>query len=103
MNMAQVTPAPLTKEELLKLYGICHRHLHRGSLKALLKKDVTEPLDSQINAPEIIRWAQKLNDLLSHHTIAVSEKVVILCMLTDANNKNQVQVATALAQQRPEP
>ncbi|MGO8842391.1 MAG: hypothetical protein ACLQF1_15050 [Methyloceanibacter sp.] len=96
-NLTPVNPSPLSKEHLLSLYGKCHRHLHRGSLKKLLTMDVREPLDTRIDAPEIIKWAQRLNDLLSCHAIAVDEKTLILCILRNVDDENKVQVVTALA------
>jgi len=88
-----VDPSPLPKEDLLALYGKTHRYLHRGSLKKMLSMETH--IDMNVNLPEIIGWAQKLNDLLSNHIIAISEKHIILCMLRNADNNNRVQVATA--------
>lgn len=88
-----IDPSPLPKEELLSLYGKTHRYLHRGSLKKMLSMDV--PIDMRVDIPEIIKYAQKINDLLSHHVIAVSERHVILCVLRNMDNNNKVQVATA--------
>ena len=93
-----VDPSPLPKEELLRLYGISHRHLHRGSLKSLLARDINaSPLDITIDAPEIVRWAQKLNALLSHHVIAISGETLIICVLRNADDNHNVQVAVAEA------
>ena len=69
--MDVLNPQPLPKEELLSLYGKTHKFLHRGNLKKLLSS--TTPIDMEINAPEIVRWAQKINDQLSVHSIAISE------------------------------
>lgn len=55
------------------------------------------PIDMNVNIPEIIAWAQKLNDLLSTHTIAINEKEAIICTLRNMDNNNRVQVATAEA------
>lgn len=93
MEMAAINPSPLPKQELLSLYGKTHRYVHRGSLKTLLSADA--PIDQSINIPEIIGWAQKINDLLSSHIIAVSEEHLIICMLRNASDNNKVQVATA--------
>jgi hypothetical protein len=88
-------PSPLPKDEFLRLYGASHRHLHRGSLKGLLSMDINTPLDIKINAPEIVKWTQKLNDLLSSHVIAISEERLITCILRNAKDNNKVQVANA--------
>ena len=53
------------------------------------------PIDVNVNIPEIIAHAQKLNDLLSHHIIAVNESHILICMLRNADDNNKVQVATA--------
>jgi hypothetical protein len=95
-----VSPSPLPKEELLSLYAKTHRYLHRGSLKKMLSMDV--PIDLNVNIPEIIKWAQKINDLLSLHVIAVSADHVILCMLRNADDNNRVQVVTAQPKLNPD-
>lgn len=94
-TMHGINPSPLRKEELLSLYGKTHRYLHRGTLKKILSMDT--PIDMNVNIPEIIAWAQKLNDLLSTHTIAINEKEAIVCTLRNMDNNNRVQVATAEA------
>jgi hypothetical protein len=99
LHMTLVNPSPLPKDELLKLYGITHKYLHRGSLKKLLSMDT--PIDITINMPEIVRWAQKINDLLSLHVISIDAKNVMLCMLRNADENNKVQVATAVASEMP--
>jgi hypothetical protein len=53
------------------------------------------PIDMNVNIPEIIAYAQKLSDLLSNHIIAISESHIMMCILRNADNNNQVQVATA--------
>jgi hypothetical protein len=78
MEMTPIDPPPLSKGELLTLYGQTHKHLHRGSLKKLLSSDA--PIDMTINLPEIVGWAQKINDLLSIHTIAIDGETLIVCI-----------------------
>jgi len=90
-----IDPSPLPKEHLLSLYGKTHRHLHRCTLKKMLSMDT--PIDTKVNIPEIISWAQKLNDLLSTHTIAINEREAIICTLRNMDNNNKVQVATVEA------
>ncbi len=94
-EMEGMAPGPLPKEDLLKLYGRTHRHLHRGSLKGLLSMDINSPIDVTINTPEIVGWAQKINDQLSHHVIAISSERLMICVLRNASDNNKVQVATA--------
>lgn len=94
-SMAVVEPSPLPKEELLKLYANTHKYLHRGSLKKLLSMDT--PIDITINLPEIVTWAQKINDLLSTHVIAINAQKIILCTLRNKDDNDKVQVATAEA------
>jgi len=55
------------------------------------------PIDVNVNIPEIISWAQKINDLLSVHTIPISEKEAIICVLRNMEDNNRVQVATVEA------
>jgi hypothetical protein len=92
-----IQPSPLSKDSLLTLYGKTHRHLHRGSLKKLLSMDVRAPIDLTIDTSEVIGWAQKINDLLSSHVIAINANEVILCSLRNADANNDVQVAVAMA------
>lgn len=94
-NMTVIKPPPLTKDDLLALYGKTHRHVHRGSLKNLLSLDVNAPWDQTIDAPEIAGWAQRLNGLLSNHAIAIDSDNLILCILRNADDNNNVQVARA--------
>lgn len=95
-----IDPSPLPKEELIGLYGKSHRYVHRGSLKKMLSMDT--PIDINVNIPEIIQWAQKINDLLSFHAIAINENEVMICMLRNADNDHKVQVATAETSTPPE-
>jgi hypothetical protein len=87
-----IHPSPLNKIDLLQLYAHTHKHLHRGSLKKLLSSET--PIDTTINMPEIVSWAQRINDLLSHHLIAINSERAIVCMLRNADDKLRVQVAT---------
>lgn len=88
-----VEPSPLPKEQLLALYGLTHRYVHRGSLKKLLSMET--PIDVRVNILDIIAWAQKINNLLSNHAIAINEDQLILCILRNADDNLKVQVATA--------
>jgi hypothetical protein len=101
MHLQGIDPSPLSKDDLLTLYGNTHRFLHRGSLKKLLSSPT--PIDMQINLPEIVSWAQRINDLLSIHTIAISSDRLIICVLRNIDNNNKVQVVTALKGEAPQP
>jgi hypothetical protein len=94
-ELTVVDPSPLPKEDLLKLYAYTHRHVHRGSLKSLLSSEA--PIDQTINMPEIVQWAQKINDLLSSHTIAINSHKVWLCTLRNVDDHDRVEVAIAEA------
>ena len=47
-----IEPAPMTKEELLKLYAHTHKFLHRGNLKKLLSAG--SPIDMNVDLPDIL-------------------------------------------------
>lgn len=67
----------LTKAELPTLYGRCGDLLHRGSFTKLLGKPHW-PTDTV----EIIKWGQKLSNLLSQHWIGhLGGETHLLCML----------------------
>lgn len=85
-----IHPSPLPKTELLELYGKCHPYLHRGNVKKLLNSET--PIEIHTNLPEIIKWAQKINDLLSHHFIVLNPENIMFGTLRNAENKNRVQV-----------
>jgi hypothetical protein len=85
-------PSPLPKDDLVALYRKTHKHLHRGSLKAILSASTPVGIPD-IN--EIIAQAQKMSDLMAHHLIAISERELIICLLINPQNKNKVQVLTA--------
>ena len=101
MHLVAIDPSPLSKGDLLALYGKTHKFLHRGSLKKLLSSST--PIDMSINLPEIVGWAQRINDLLSVHTIAISSDHLIICILRNRNDNNKVQVATAVTGAAPQP
>jgi hypothetical protein len=89
--MTLLHPSPLPKTELLKLYAQTHKHLHRGSLKKLISSDSS--IEMTVDMPEIIRWAQKIHDLLAIHTIVISSDYLISCILRNAADNDRVQVA----------
>lgn len=89
---------PLTKADLLSLYGKTHKFLHRGSLKKLLSSET--PIDMHIDLPEIVGWAQRISDLLSLHVIAINADWLIYCVLRNRDDNGRVQVAN-LSSQKP--
>jgi hypothetical protein len=94
-NLEGIQPSPLPKAGLLKLYGQCHQRLHRGNVNKLLSSEL--PIDINPNFPEIIGWAQKLNDLLQSHLVVLKPQGPIyrglVCNLRNADDNNRVQVA----------
>jgi hypothetical protein len=64
----------------------------RVLLKKLLSSDM--PIDMSINVSEIVSWAQKINDLLSIHTITIDKDSLISCVLRNIDDNNKVQVVT---------
>jgi len=91
-SVEALNPMAFPKETLLELYGQCHQHLHRGNVRKLLKS--TTPIELDTKFPEIIAWAQKINDHLSFHVIAISEDILIFCTLRNMDDNNKVQVGT---------
>ncbi|MGE0282720.1 MAG: hypothetical protein AB7P20_19205 [Rhizobiaceae bacterium] len=92
-HIEPMKPEPLTKDDLLTLYGKTHRHLHRGSLKTIMALDEERPsLDTKIDAPMIAKWLDRLKRLLDVHHISISDEEQIICVLGRVNA--HVQVAT---------
>lgn len=87
----------LTKEEFLRLYAECHRHLHRGNLSQIF---------SQINPkkpPRIedaLHWAAQLLALLNcHHIASFIEGKNLICFLAHEQVGGDALVVAALAAQ----
>ena len=75
-GVEDVTTGSLSKDELVKLVGICGNALHRGSAKKLLRPQ-TLPRD------DIIEWAQKIRTLLDIHWFTLSDgRPHYLCSMT---------------------
>jgi hypothetical protein len=76
----------LTKSELPILYGRCADLVHRGSIAKLLKLDRPHwPTDTK----EIIKWGQKLSNLLSEHWIGhLGGETHLLCLLKSDQGVN---------------
>jgi len=77
---ANTKPNALKKSELLDLYNKCGGLLHRGTLKKLAS---TSPFGERINAPDIVNWTQKIEDLLGSH-------IIPLKLTTDATTVTSV-------------
>jgi len=95
-NLQAVNPSPLSKDDLIGLYGKTHKYLHRGSLKAILSTDT--PFDMTLSIPainEIMAQMQKMSDLMAHHVIAINERELIICLLLNPQDHNRVQMVTA--------
>jgi hypothetical protein len=91
-HLQAVEPSPLSKDQFLTLYGRCGDMPHRGNVKKLLKGQ----FPTQINYPELVKKAQPLIDLLGNHVLVMhSGEQMFLAMLSNADDKNRVQVAIA--------
>lgn len=85
-------PNPLPKKEFLDLYRKCGEVLHRGSARKLLSQK--EPI--RIHYPELTAVAQKFVDLLSVHQVRMlGGKMFFVCILSNAEDNMNVQVAIA--------
>lgn len=88
----QVFDSPLPRKAFLTLYGRCGEMLHRGSVRNLLKGQ----FPTQYNFPEIAAKGQRILDLLSNHILVMkSGDAMFVCMLANAEDNNNVQVAIA--------
>jgi hypothetical protein len=77
-----VTPNAITKEEVIKLYGICGDALHRGTAKKISNYKTTK--SRKFDAPEITIWVQKIEDLLGTHVIvSFAGTMIVMCVLRD--------------------
>jgi hypothetical protein len=89
----------LTKAELLSLYGMCGRELHRGSIKSLFTATGPQP---PADYSDIRNWRRKISELLGLHLIFLLDgKTHFICMLRNASDNNRVQVAIAEASEPP--
>lgn len=81
----------LTKGDLRSLNGRSGDILHRPSLKKFLAS--RPPSANEFS--DIGEWCKKIKNLLSHHTIVLSDnKTMIVCIMRNANDGN-VQVIVA--------
>ena len=87
----RATKAGLTKSELIALYVKCSKNLHRGTIKSITRNE-TLP---QPSMSDVIRWAQKIEDLLAMHVLALLGGTRgIVCILRNIDDDNRVQVFT---------
>jgi len=94
-----ITSAFLTKQELITLCGKSGDHLHRGSIKKLMKP---RNLNIPNSYPDIWEWLKKIGTLLSNHQIGLlGGKTHVLCILSATNLGGACQVAIADAAQPP--
>jgi hypothetical protein len=100
-NIDWLDPMPLPKEALLELYGKTHQQLHRGNVRKLMNS--ATPIEVATNFPEIISWAQRINDQLACHIIAISEEKLISCVLRSVESPDKVQVAAMMKMKAPPP
>jgi hypothetical protein len=78
----------LAKNEFLELYGRCGNELHRGPMQATLnppKKKKTEA--------DVVRWRQKIIDLLNeHHISLIVPGQELWCTMEDQNGNVNVNI-----------
>jgi hypothetical protein len=91
----------LTKAEIPVLYGRCSEFIHRGSMATLLTQSHPRwPTDTA----EIVKWGQKISNLLSEHWIGhVGGATHLLCQLADPIQGVNVVFAAQMADEIEEP
>lgn len=94
-----VAPAGfLTKDEFLTLVGLSGNALHRGDFRSLSRR----PQPVQKSHSEVVRWTQKIIDLLQEHRILFGEgPTVFYCVLNAADHGNSVVVWVAEVENPP--
>jgi hypothetical protein len=91
-NLTAFTDGYLTKDDLKHLVQLSGSHLHRGSLKKILKG--RQP--TQFNFPDVLEWLKKIGKLLSTHMIPLFEEgTLVLVVLRNLQDDERVQVAFA--------
>ena len=74
----------LGQKEIVSLYTKCGDHLHRGTIKKLLK----DPMPNHFNFDEISEWHQKIENLLTCHVVALLEENTMLFALPEDPTQN---------------
>jgi hypothetical protein len=94
VHMEEKKDGYLTKQELLTLYGKAGIYVHRG----VLKKIESRPPYTTVDLSEIVRWTQRIINLLNtHHITSPDKKRHFLVTLKNADDHDRVQVAFAQA------
>lgn len=101
ITMEDVDTDYLKKEELIQLYAKCGSVLHKGSLRRLLRINMTPEPDPY---REIRFWGQKLLNLLTAHRISrIGNRFHFLAFLNlTAPGSNQGAVQVAIAESPPQ-
>jgi hypothetical protein len=98
---ANTNPNALKKDELPKLYALCGGFLHRGTLKTISRSNQLH--HGRLNVPDIVNWAQKIEDLLGSHIVPLwateNTGAMILCVLRDAAQNMETTVKRLEMQQ----
>lgn len=82
----------LSRDEFFKIYGKCGDALHRGTLKKILKTDKAPY--GKIHLPDIVRWIQKVEDLLGCHLVVMADgKTIVVCVLRDLEKNFETTTA----------
>jgi hypothetical protein len=86
VGVVPVASGFLTKDDLLGLYGECGNHLHRGSIRQLLKNWEPKP-----DFEKLKEWVAKIMKLLNHHVIRTSQPDAQLWVLMQDKNDRKVK------------
>ena len=90
-RLLRATKAGLTKSELTALYAVCSNNLHRGTIKSITRNEALP----QPSMSDVIGWAQKIEDLLAMHMLALLGGTRgLVCILRNIDDDNRVQVFT---------
>jgi hypothetical protein len=95
IEVISITTAYLTRNELVKLYTLCHSKLHRGSLKTV--KDARS-----FDFAQITVWLDKIRKLLNHHQIPIidDEHQIWVVMNADTDGRVHSSVMKRVADQQ---
>ena len=77
----------LTKADLISLNHKSGRYLHRGTMKSLLSP---EPIYEEF--PDVVAWVNKIQALLSTHTLHLHDEAQFVCVMSNRDNGNRVGV-----------
>jgi hypothetical protein len=89
-----VKPNAITKEEVVKLYGICGDMYPKKDFEYKTTKIKT------FDVPGVANWVQKIEDLLGTHVIVSSAgTMIVMCVLRDVAHK--MDTATTVIEHQP--